>query len=319
MSAPRSSAPAPISKPHYLAVTVGLVLVTLAGLAPPARVYAQDEFAARFKKWLVEYIAAARASQKTVEAEEVSKLLKEGNLDRARALLETQKSTLPSAGRLQQLLGEVKPDTVIRLRKAAELDVDQALGRLPPDTAAVFRPLEGLNTHVGAVSFVSTKVKFFCLKFADGYKNHAAILDHASERYRPLVEHHRSVPVERRIFLIGTGKDKTLIGRQIQQWEHNGYAVYFYELCEAFGPLCHDEIVGAFMGESGWIIVDDTPAAHASPYVFLEAATSQQLRAGEVRMTLVSPHDLMQAAANFGTAAAAATIQVTAVNLSQNP
>jgi hypothetical protein len=103
-------------------------------------------------------------------------------------------------------------------------------------------------------------------------------------------------PPEKRIFVIGAGKDNAKVFEWAKSMESNGYIVFFYKFCrQSNGALCSPEAVGAMCRTSGTTMLYQTPAAELSEYVKVEAATAGFIEGLNDKVVLISTSELFAA------------------------
>jgi len=137
-------------------------------------------------------------------------------------------------------------------------------------------------------SVVEGAVKGFAHDFEVGARNHAS---YESKIPLELLKPWKEVTRDKRIFIIGAGKDSTEISKAAESLRAQGNAVFFYDFCR---PLCSSEAVGAMFGTSGRTMLYNTPSAELSKYVKVEAATARFLKGLDSKQpVLISTEELL--------------------------
>ncbi len=209
-----------------------------------------------------------------------------------------------------ETVGGITPDELAQLAKAlrasdpagpkplkAELELRlsrQALSKIPQAELPVVKALVNASTGTPYVTFVRTRVKQFFKAYALGARNPDAYFRQARLTHPQVVSRWEGMPLDRRIFLIGAGKDDPFVRKYIEEQEKDGYTVFFYKDCEHTAlASCDDAVVGAFMATAGHVLVLVSPFSEASLFVSLEAAVAERLRSGQKVVLMVSPLDVL--------------------------
>jgi hypothetical protein len=154
------------------------------------------------------------------------------------------------------------------------------------------KPLSKILLHkTGFLGFsiVPGGVKQFSTDFEEGAKNPEQFMS----QVRPeLVEKWNKAPQEKRIFVIGAGKDSAKVSEWAKSIESDGYVVFFYKFCN---PLCSSKAVGAMCKTSGTTMVYQTPSAELSEYVKVEAATAGFIEGLNDKVGLISTSEFLAA------------------------
>lgn len=168
------------------------------------------------------------------------------------------------------------------------LSTRNVLELLPPRQAAILKPLDHEPYRIGAISIVDVRMKQFIARLKESARTFGV------NRVRPEVgelwQRWNTAPIERRVFIVGSGKDAATVRALQAQLEPQGIQLFFYRFCEELtGHLCPDRVVGAFGATAGHHFILDTPYSRASEYVAYEAAALRQMRGdGGVMILLVS-------------------------------
>src|SRR5262249_30082343 len=141
----------------------------------------------------------------------------------------------------------------------------------------------------GDVSIVPGTVKRFSQDWETGAKNPKSYLPQVNPE---LLSKWNAVPQEKRIFIIGAGKDSAEVSEAAKSLQAQGNAVFFYDFCR---PLCSSEAVGAMAGTSGQIMLYRTRSAELSKYVEVEVATARFLDGLAKPVILISTEELFAA------------------------
>ncbi len=186
---------------------------------------------------------------------------------------------LQSAKRREVRLKETnwpRPTSARGLRPEAEPS-RPVVSRLSTDEAIQLRDLQSVTRRVGRINFVTSDVKQFVSDFSEGARDPTHYIAQQSLISREFADLWLRTPVEKRIFLIGAGKDAEMIKAVQAQFNRDGYTVFFYQTCvTVYGRLCDSAVVGAFFGSSGKAFLVDSLAAEASRYVPLVIAAAQR-------------------------------------------
>jgi hypothetical protein len=121
--------------------------------------------------------------------------------------------------------------------------------------------------------FAKAHVKKFGKKFMNGTKEPSAYLDILRKRNPQLVEQWLSVPRNKRIFIVGAGKDEVAVSKISDHYKNDGFETFFYKDCVQFlKMLCSEEEVGVLFATSGHVIAIKSPYSDVSPYIQVELA-----------------------------------------------
>ena len=161
------------------------------------------------------------------------------------------------------------------------------------------KPLSKILLHktgFSGFSIVDGAVKQFSTDFVTGAKNPDRFMSEVSLSQPALVEKWKNTPREKRIFVIGAGKDSAKVSELTESLKSDGYTVFFYKFCrQSSGALCRSQAVGAMCGTSGITMVYQTPSAELSEYVKVEAATAGFIEGLNDKVVLISSSDLLAA------------------------
>ena len=131
-------------------------------------------------------------------------------------------------------------------------------------------------------------MKQFAHDFEAGFRDPTSYLPQVSPE---LLSKWNKVPKEKRIFVIGAGKDSAKVSAWAESLRTQGNEVFFYDFCR---PLCSSKAVGAMAGTSGQIMLSHTTSAELSKYVEVEAATARFLEGLDKQaVVLVSTEELL--------------------------
>src|SRR5215510_4561685 len=171
------------------------------------------------------------------------------------------------------------------LKQSAELE--QRLKRV---AGPQLKLLQKIAPGFSPPAVVDGSVKRFATGFEAGARNPDRFL---SEVQPNLLSKWTKVPRDKRIFVIGAGKDSAKISEITESLRSDGYAVFFYKVCsEGGGALCSHEAVGAMCAKSGWTVLYETPYAKLSEYVQVEIATAGFVEGLNERVFLISNEEL---------------------------
>jgi len=217
-----------------------------------------------------------------------------------RSLSERTEPRLKALSALPGSLGERPESRFKTLEPTAALKQRAGLERLlkeVPDPQ--LKPLSKILLHkTGLLGFsiVDGAVKQFTTDFAEGAKNPDRFMSEVSLSQPALVEKWKNAPREKRIFVIGAGKDSAKVSDWAESMQSDGYIVFFYKSCsQSGGALCSSKAVGAMCGTSGTTMVYQTPAAELSEYVKVEAATAGFLEGLNDKVVLISTSEFLAA------------------------
>jgi len=172
--------------------------------------------------------------------------------------------------------------------KAAGLE--QLLKQVPGPKLELLNKLG--SVHSG-FSIVEGTVKRFSEDFKTGARNPNRFL---SEVRPELLDRWEKTPPEKRIFVIGAGKDSATISEWAESAKSDGYAVFFYKFCgRSGGALCSSQAVGAMCATSGNTVLYPTSSAELSKYVEVEVKTARFLEGLDKQVVLISTSDLLAA------------------------
>jgi hypothetical protein len=212
------------------------------------------------------------------------------------SLSERAESRLKALSALPGSRAERPESTFKTLKPTAALKQRAGLERLlkeVPDPQ--LKPLSKILLHktgLSGFSIVDGAVKQFSTDFAAGAKNPDRFMSEVSLSQPALVEKWKNTPREKRIFVIGAGKDSAKVSELTESLKSDGYAVFFYDFCR---PLCSSKAVGAMCATSGITMVYQTPSAELSEYVKVEAATAGFLEGLNDKVVLISSSELLAA------------------------
>jgi hypothetical protein len=199
-------------------------------------------------------------------------------------------STLPGsrAERPESTFKTLEPTAALKQRAGLE----QLLKEVPDPQ---LKPLSKILLHktgLSGFSIVDGAVKQFSTDFAAGAKNPDRFMSEVSVSQPMLLKKWKNTPQEKRIFVIGAGKDSAKVSELTESLKSDGYTVFFYDFCR---PLCSSKAVGAMCGTSGITMVYQTPSAELSEYVKVEAATAGFLEGLNDKVVLISTSEFLAA------------------------
>jgi hypothetical protein len=146
------------------------------------------------------------------------------------------------------------------------------------------------------VLVVEGSVKRFSTDFEAGAKHPDRFLSEVRLSQSTLVDDWLAAPQEKRIFVIGAGKDSAKVSELAKSLKSDGYEVFFYKFCrQSSGALCSSQAVGAMFGTSGSTMLYQTSFAKFSKYVTVEVATAGFLEGLNKRVVLISTSELLAA------------------------
>lgn len=165
--------------------------------------------------------------------------------------------------------------------------------QIPIGDRPIVKALENTSTGTPYITFVQTRVKQFFKAYAQGARNPDEYLRRARSTHPQVVSRWEGTPLDRRIFLVGAGKDDPFVRNYIHESEKDGYTVFFYKDCEhtAFAS-CDDAVVGAFMASASRVLALVSSASEASLFCSPETVFAQRFRAGRKLVIMISPADL---------------------------
>ena len=209
-----------------------------------------------------------------------------------------QKPALPGSlsERAESRLKALEPTAALKQRAGLERLLKEV-----PDPQ--LKPLSKILLHkTGFLGFsiVDGGVKQFSTDFAAGAKNPDRFMSEVSLSQPALVEKWEKTPREKRIFVIGAGKDSAKVSEWAESMQSDGYSVFFYKFCrQSSGGLCSSKAVGAMCGTSGITMIYQTPSAELSEYVKVEAATAGFLEGLNDKVVLISTSEFLAASSRW--------------------
>jgi len=139
-------------------------------------------------------------------------------------------------------------------------------------------------------------VKRFSQDFEAGARNPFRFLSEVRLSQPALVSEWENTPREKRIFVIGAGKDSAKVSELAKSLKADGYTAFFYKFCgQSSGALCSSQEVGAFFGTADQTMLYHTSSAELSKYVEVEAATARFLEGLDKPVILISTSELLAA------------------------
>jgi hypothetical protein len=194
------------------------------------------------------------------------------------------KSGFPKAGGLPKTSGleAAVSEKAAASEKAATSE--KAAVAADPQLLVLLQRVSGRSGY----SIVRGTVKRFAHDFEVGARNPSR---YESKISPELLSEWKAVTPDKRIFIIGAGKDSTEVSELAESQKAQGNAVFFYDFCR---PLCSSEAVGAMFGTSGRTMLYNTPSAELSKYVEVEAATARFLKGLDKQQpVLISTEELL--------------------------
>ncbi len=258
------------------------------------------------REWLSRFSRQAVNEEDRLTAAQALAQLDAGEWEKARLAAEQLSVHAASSGAGVQALGPLEKNA--ELRRAAKMtvfsaktlpdgDALNALAQVKPVQLGVFRDLEDVVQPFHWISYVPSPVKSFNLAEERGMKDPNLGFRMAPAEFQPTIKDWNNHAISDRIAVIGTGRDNSRISEFADTARREGKAVFFYNDCEVVtGRNCPGETVGSFMKTAGTVLLYDSPNVANSLFTLSEAAMVRPLRAGQVRMLMISPSDLQQAA-----------------------
>jgi len=158
-----------------------------------------------------------------------------------------------------------------------------------PQFELLSKVVPGLSS--GGVRIVPGTVKRFSVDFEDGFRHPERYLPEVRSSQRGLLERWENKTQDKRIFVIGAGKDSAKVSEWAESLRAQGNEVFFYDFCR---PPCSSEAVGALFGMSGRTMLYNTPSAELSKYVEVEVATARFLKGLDKQaVVLISTEELL--------------------------
>lgn len=146
---------------------------------------------------------------------------------------------------------------------------------------------------ISKIYFTSVKVKKFFNEFRSGVKRPAKIFAENEEIFSKQIYAWKSVPEERRIFIIGSSEDALAIEAIEVSLRNEGFSTFFYKhVLDPDGNLPPSELVGTFFSTSGKTFVYEPSLAKGSSYIAVESETARRYLAGEQSLIVFSSRDL---------------------------
>jgi hypothetical protein len=195
----------------------------------------------------------------------------------------------PAAAAAQKPAAWQKPAAAQKAESAAQKESLKALEQpLPKVLDPQLELLRKVRSGLSGVSIVEGTVKRFSGDFEAGARHPYSYLSEVR-----LSKEWLAVPPEKRIFIIGAGKDSGEVSELAKSLKSDGYQVFFYDFCR---PLCSSHAVGAMFGTSGRTMLYRTPSAELSKYVEVEIATARFLEGLDKQVVLISTTELLAGA-----------------------
>jgi hypothetical protein len=185
------------------------------------------------------------------------------------------------------------PDLTFKTREQTEAVKQRAEleQRLKQVAGPQLKLIQEIAPGFSPPAIVEGSVRQFATGFEAGARNPDRFL---SEVPPDLLSKWTKVPRDKRIFVIGAGKDSARISEWTKLLRSDGYEVFFYEFCsEGGGALCSHETVGAMCAKSGLTVLYETPSAKLSKYVQVEIATAGFVEGLNDRVFLISNEELV--------------------------
>jgi hypothetical protein len=221
------------------------------------------------------------------------------------SLGERSESRLKKLSALPGSLGERPESTLKTLERAPALEETAALKQragpkqpLKQVAGPQLKLLQKIHPGLSAtgVLVVEGSVKRFSTDFEAGAKHPDRFLSEVRSSQSTLVDDWLAAPREKRIFVIGAGKDSAKVSELAKSLKSDGYEVFFYKFCrQSSGELCSSQAVGAMFGTSGSTMLYQTPFAKLSKYVTVEVATAGFLEGLSDKVVLISTPELLAA------------------------
>lgn len=179
-------------------------------------------------------------------------------------------------------------------RKVNQLRLENLRERLEAIRDPNLELLKNVDPTISGLQVVSGSVKRFSKDFQAGASNPQRYLSELKKSQPALLKKWLETPVERRIFLIGAGKDGKGIGKTVELLKSKGFQVFFYDFCrQSKGALCSSKEVGAMFATSGNTILYKSSLTFLSEYVKVEAATARFLVGADKKVILLSSSELL--------------------------
>jgi len=198
----------------------------------------------------------------------------------------------PPFGRRLRRLRQQKPAAWQKPAAAQKAASAQRAASAAHPQLELLRKVSGLS----GVSIVEGTVKRFSQDFEAGARNPDRFLSEVRLSQPALVSEWQNTPREKRIFVIGAGKDSAKVSELAESLKSDGYKLFFYKFCgQSSGALCSSQAVGAFFGTADRTMLYHTPSAELSKYVEVEVATALFLEGLDKQVILISTSELLAA------------------------
>jgi hypothetical protein len=145
--------------------------------------------------------------------------------------------------------------------------------RLSPQQKNFLIPLKELG-HDAAVKVVNLRVWQFYRGFRKGADNPDRYLGFMRAKQPRLVDAWLKTPRDKRIFIVGSGKESELADSASRDLQKQGYRTFFFNDCKPI--LCNDAHVGAMLATADNAYFLNTPLAQKSRFVEVELAAARR-------------------------------------------
>ena len=160
----------------------------------------------------------------------------------------------------------------------------------------VLRPIAEVSRRHPRFRLVPAAVKNFGKGFKRGAANPGRYLDQLVGAHEKLKTAWLAAPAERRVFIIGSGKDAPIANALKARYRARGIETFFYDFCaQAAGQLCSTDAVGAFFATAGQCVLLDSANVMTSQFIALEVALAKNLHGLGPSIVVVTPAEVLKA------------------------
>ncbi|MEY4809590.1 MAG: hypothetical protein RLZZ206_3979 [Cyanobacteriota bacterium] len=169
--------------------------------------------------------------------------------------------------------------------------------RHSPQQKNLLIPLKELGSgsavKVTAVKVVNLRVWQFYHGFRKGADNPDRYLGFMRAKQPSLVDAWLKTPRDKRIFIVGSGKESELADSKSRDLQKQGYRTFFFNDCKPIA--CNDAHVGAMLATADNAYFLNTPLAQQSRFVEVEIAAARRFLGYEAKEPIVIPaEDLLK-------------------------
>ena len=177
----------------------------------------------------------------------------------------------------------------------AEQDAVDLMVSIDLQRQFVLRPIAEVSRQHPRFRLVPAAVKNFGKGFKRGAANPGRYLDQLVGAHEKLKTAWLAAPVERRVFIIGSGKDASIANALKARYRARGIETFFYDFCaQSAGQLCSTDAVGAFFATAGQCVLLDSANVVTSQFIALEVALAKNLHGIGPSIVVVTPAEVLK-------------------------